>query len=120
MGKYDAQKQTASILLAKFGTEITISNASDLGGGFDPETGEYITPTPSADIICSGLMIGYKLSEIDGVTVLSGDAKIICDAPTKPEIDSVISISGSTWRVVSVSAVQPDGDAIIYTLQVRS
>jgi hypothetical protein len=65
-------------------------------------------------------MIGYKLSEIDGVTVLSGDAKIICDAPTKPEIDSVINMSSKVWRIVSVAAVQPDGDAIIYTLQVRS
>lgn len=120
MGKYDAQKLTASRLLAKFGAAITISNANDQSGGFDPETGEQITSTPSDDIACNGVMLGYKLNEIDGTTVLHGDAKIICDAPTKPNIDSVIDISGDIWRIVSVSVVQPDGDAIIYTLQVRS
>lgn len=113
---YLPQQATADRLIAKFGAACTLStNPSAEYDGL----GNPIAVAPySIDGV--GVKLNYKSGEIDGSTVLMGDAKLYLSTRGKPLIDMRVTLAGETWRVVAVATLAPDStDVVLYTLQLR-
>lgn len=107
---------TATRMLTKFGQTVTFTRPAS--GAFDPVTGSV---TGSATTYTGiGAKLDYKASEIDGVQVQMGDARLVCNAmDTAPLIDDSVALCGVSHRVVNVEALNPSATVVIYQLQVR-
>lgn len=117
---YNQAAQDAYELISEFGVAITLTLYGNEAGGFDPITGDELAS--SADIVVNGVgvMVDYRSDEIDGTNIIQGDAKILCSLVGTPEINMVVNFNSKAWRVVGIKTLQPAGEVIMYTLQVRA
>lgn len=49
----------------------------------------------------------------------SGDKLALIDASAQPQTGDTLRIMGTTWRVVAVDDVSPQGETLMYNLQLR-
>lgn len=117
MSEYDSSIALALDLLGRKGQQITITTVTT--GAYNPATGGVSnTETVQTGV---GLPIAYKASEIDGTNIRRGDVKVIVAASglTEPKVNGQVSFIGFTGTIKNVEIVFPDGNPIIYRLQVR-
>lgn len=113
---YSSIAVTADRLLKRFGQPLEFSRTTK--GTYDPTQGT--TPTTTSTYQATSVWLGYSVSEIDGVVVKQGDAKVYTShLDTRPLIGDMVDKDGSTWRVQNVMPVQPANVNVIYQLQVR-
>lgn len=113
---YAAIASTAANLLSKFGQPLTYTRTTT--GAYDQATGSTTDTTTTYD--ATSVWLGYGISEIDGVVIKQGDAKVFTSpADTRPLIGDTVAKDSATWRVMAVMPVQPAGVDVIYQLQVR-
>lgn len=115
MFDYQNSAETASKLIAKFGVTRTFTRQAD---------GEYIPGAPPSTTETTydtkTVWLSYKNDEIDGSSVLMGDAKLLTDPlGNKPEIDDTVQKDGATWRVVDAMPLSPADVNVRYAVQVR-
>lgn len=48
-----------------------------------------------------------------------GDKKALVDATAQPQTGDTLKVMGTTWRVVAVDDVSPQGETLMYNLQLR-
>ena len=116
---YKKIANSALKLIKKFGAPLTIERQEE--GDYDPATGGNTITTISYG--GTGVRVNYKMREIDGTLVQSGDFKLLVEAKellTVPEtLDSVI-FDGNEYSVVDVGTIAPAQTPVVYILQVRS
>lgn len=116
---YDKARLTAEKLIDKFGAGGSfIKHNND--GGYDGD-GNAIPAEP--DITVNGTvtpLLEYDTqtmkgaSEAQGTTIQSGDKYCFFHSDTAPEIGSVITINGETWRLVSIVDLTSVGGVNLY------
>ena len=110
---YAGLVKTAQALLAKFGTERTLSRTTQ--GPFDPLLGTYASTT--ADHNLSGVQVGITEAWRGKFTIEAGDSVFLLAAGViEPQAGD--SIDGQT--VVAVETVKPADVAVLYKAQVRA
>ena len=117
MSEYDSAIAMALDLLGRKGQPITITTVTP--GAYNPSTGGVSsTETVQTGV---GLPIAYKASEIDGTNIRRGDVKVTVAGSgiTEPKVNGQITFIGFTGTIKNVEIVFPDGNPIIYRLQVR-
>ena len=114
--KYLEDQALADELIAEDGAACTLStNPSAEYDGL----GNPIAVAPYS-IEGVGVKLNYKSGEIDGSTVIMGDAKLYLSTRGKPLVDMRVTIAGETWRVIGIDTLAPDStDVVLYTLQLR-
>lgn len=113
---YDAFARTAAILLTSAGRSVVFTRKDSLG--FDPALGVDVNEA----VIYTGkaVKLNYKQSEVDGVNVIAGDARLVTEALSiVPKAGDKVSVDGATFRIMSVETVDPDGTPIIHKLHIR-
>jgi hypothetical protein len=104
------------------GQEMILSRSAP--GEFDPVAG-----TSADEIVQSwevyGITANYNsVSRLasqnqPGTVIQSGDKKAIIGATVEPVPGDTLAIGGRIWRVIAVDELSPQGEALLYTCQVR-
>lgn len=89
------------------------------GGGVE-NVGGIEVETPEVSLAITGIVVQYKLNEIDGTLIESGDFQIIATAETEIKIDDWIDVDGRRYRVISPNPIKPAGVLILYKPQLRA
>lgn len=120
MGFYEKMRDgSAKKLITKYGAAMTLRRTS--GGTYNPNAGS-ISGATTTDYPCRGVIQEYRAGEIDGMSVLFGDKKILVSASglaIVPESEDLLIIGSNTYSVINNSPLSPGGVDVIYTVQVR-
>lgn len=76
--------------------------------------------TPELTLSITGVVVQYKLSEIDGTLIESGDFQIAATAETEIKIGDWIDVDGRRYRVIQPNPIKPAGVVILYKPQLRA
>jgi hypothetical protein len=110
---------TARRLVQKYGQSMSFSRVVE--GSFVPSTGAVGAGTTSS-YTAYGVPITYDASEIDNLTIMENDLRVIVEvnvAGNIPLVGDVVTIDGQAYRVLSVKKTVAQSVSLIYTLQVR-
>lgn len=101
-------------------TIVTITRPGT-GRTYNPVTGETTGGTPDATFTGVGLVTGYRVEDIDGTRVIQGDQLVYADAVnlTRTQPNEPITVGGRSCTAVSLEAIAPGGQDILYMIQVR-
>ena len=109
-------QSVASELLSEFGQEVTFSRTSQ--GAFIPSTGAVGSGT-SSTYTANVHPSDYTAEEIDGVSVLYSDVKLLTYSTTEVLVGDTVSLDGVVHRVQNVIKKNAQGLTIAYEVQVR-
>ena len=100
------------------GQSMTLTRVS--GGVLDPVSGT-ITGEVTQTWTVYGVTKSYKYSDINasGGLVLSGDKLALIGATVKPVPGDKLTIMGGIWNVIAVDELSPQGEALLYYVQIR-
>jgi hypothetical protein len=114
---YTGLASTAAALLKDKGQ--LVSFVTRTRGDFDPATGTY--DDTEVEYEGYGAVFEYSVEEIDGSTILQGDAKLLVQNMTRPVAagDTAILATGEVWRVVDAGPLAPGGVTVITKCQLR-
>ena len=131
---YDKLRNTGLRLLKKRGVAVTLRREQQ--GDYDPDTGTTATATVT-DYACVGLISNidseaanqfYSTSTLRNSLIEKQDKMIILSALllngetlsiTPNPITDTLILKGVEYDVVAIVPLEPDGDAILYSIQVR-
>lgn len=125
MGTYDKQIATAKRLIAKKGETSTLLRKAE-GAASDPDKPwrPAVAAAPT-ETTCSAAWLDYAQNVVDGTLIKRGDQQVYIPAVDlagvvpDPSSDVLQRASGEKWKVVSVEVLAPNGEHILYTVQVR-
>jgi len=107
---------TLKDLLVRTGRELTFTRTTR--GAYDPAT--LVSSETDSTFTGIGAQVTFRTAEIDGERIQFGDKKLImADMSTAPSTGDTVSVSGSSYRVMSVSPTSPAGTVLAYTLHLR-
>lgn len=117
MSIYKGLQKVSSNILKKFGTEITITQETEIG--FNEGLGEPTFTTST--FVGSCVKSEYSKQEIDGTNIKFGDIRcIVNESEGVPKIgDKAIINGGPEYRIMRVNPLAPAEEAIVYELQLR-
>lgn len=110
--------RSPAALLARIGEPTSVEVIA-----FADDVDEYnvvATPTTTPDVTM--YLSDYKIADIDGTNVQSGDRKAFLDgaaAPANFDAKSKIVVAGLTYEIVGFDPKRVGGDVIYYRLQLR-
>jgi hypothetical protein len=113
---YNRMAATASKLLAKFGSEVSVSRTT--GGSVNPVTGA-ITPGATTTLKAQGIISEFDTKLVDGTAIRYGDRLLIIDNTFEPLMTDRPLIGSQQWNIVSIEAKKPAGVAVVYMIHVR-
>lgn len=109
-------QSVANRLLTNYGQSVTFSRETQ--GTFVPSTGAVGSGT-STTYTAKVHPSDYTAEEIDGVSVLYGDVKLLTYSTTEVLVGDTVSLDGVIYRVMSVMKTNAQGSNIVYKVQVR-
>tara|TARA_S200002703_G_scaffold132666_1_gene120541 strand:+ start:1785 stop:2135 length:351 start_codon:yes stop_codon:yes gene_type:complete len=111
---YTALQTSAGSLLQNFGRQLTFTRTTD--GAYDPNTG---TTSPTTSTFTKyGCVFEYSDSERGDQTIEEGDRRVLAEGHTY-QVGDKVSLDSETYRIISVSNIQPAGTIVACNLQVR-
>lgn len=125
MGEYDRAIALAKRLLKKKGAPVTVRSFSRPDDVDDDAPWEP-SPNDPTDVTVNAVFLDYEQKYIDGQTILAGDQNVYMPAydvngvAFAPEVEGiVIRSTGDDWKIITLKPLNPAGDPVMYTLQVR-
>jgi hypothetical protein len=120
MGQYDSQIALAKKLIAKYGQKVTLKIFTTT----IPDPNSPWKPGAPGEALqeADGVFLRYEQSNIDGELIQSGDQKVLIPSEglvIDPDVQGQVIRGSETWKIVKVSALNPNGQTILYTVQVR-
>jgi hypothetical protein len=114
---YDNLARTASGLLKTYGQEVKFTRSAV--GAYDAATG---TASTTASVFKAfGVVLEFKSGEIDGVSILSTDRKLILEQSSKlPVVNDVATVGKKDYVVVRVDSTNPAGTEVVTTCLLRT
>lgn len=121
MARFDRAIALAKRLIAKNGQTV-ILRGFETTPGDDPDKpwkpGENVPRDQSIEAV----FLDYEQRYIDGETIRTGDQRVFMPAEgleVPPEQDGLIFRGTEAWKVVGIKPLNPNGQAILYEVQVR-
>lgn len=121
VGTFTGQINVAQKLIDKFGQTLIICRVTDAARVDPADPGILGTPTIT-DFTVTGVFVGFELQQINGTTIQRGDQLVLVAAKNltiEPTSKDTIVRDGEKWEIVSVEKVDPNGEKILFKLQVR-
>lgn len=128
MGQYDGEIQDAIDLIKEFGEVATLKVLTTTTGANPWDTGTPNEQTVDAPMV----FLNFKTASTstnggesywNGMLVHQGDKKVLLAAGATalaPNLDALITRKdGTVWKVVNLTRLDPNGQQILYTMQVR-
>lgn len=109
---------SARAIIGEFGYALTLSRTT--GSSYSSATGTNTLTTANFSVV--GVVTDYTDNEIDGVTILSEDRKVIIQGGVAiPQVNDTITGFYGTMRVVSVNTTTVTTSVdMFYVCQARS
>lgn len=109
---------SAKTLIADFGYALTLTRVTS--ASYNSATGTNTQTTSSFSVV--GAVTNYTENEIDGVTILSDDRKIIMQSGVAvPQVNDTVTGFYGTMRIVSVNTMTVTTSTdMFYVCQVRA
>ena len=110
---YEEAHADAKELIEFFGEPASVVKKGN-SGGYD-SSGNVIAPQP--DVTISGTVtpkIDFEVSEVNGSSILMGDATVFFESVTTPEIGMMITLNGETYRIIDTDTLTSVGDINVY------
>ena len=110
---YEEAHADAKELIEFFGEPATVVKKGN-SGGYD-SSGNVIAAQP--DTLIDGIAtpkIDFKSSEVNGSSILMGDATVFFESVVAPEIGMMITLNGETYRIIDTDILTSVGDINVY------
>jgi len=111
---YTALESSAEKLLQRFGRELTFTRTTD--GTYSPNTGTVTTTSSTYKKFAC--VFDYNESELADENIEQGDRRLLAQGHTY-KIGDTVSIENETYRIISISNLQPADTIMACNLQVR-
>lgn len=111
---YTNLQSSAGRLLQNFGRQLTFTRTTK--GSYDPNTGT--TSDSSATYEKYGCVFNYTDSELGDSRIEVGDRRVLAEGYAY-QINDTVSIDSETYRIISISNIQPSDTIVACNLQVR-
>jgi hypothetical protein len=119
VGRFDRQINTASRLIQKNGQPVTVRGIAPTAG---PTPWRPGPPSVSDQVGISAVFLDYQQKYIDGEVIRMGDQQVLLPAlglSAPPEVDGYILRGAEKWKILVVKPLNPNGQTILFELQVR-
>ena len=121
MARFDSAIALAKKLITKNGQTVTLrtftpSAGSDPAKPWKPGGNVPTDQTPVA------VFLDYEQKYVDGDSVRAGDQRVFMPASgltAPPDIDGLVLRGTEQWKIVTIKPLNPNGQAIMFELQVR-
>lgn len=124
MGQFDGEIQTALELIAENGEDAELKVLTTTSGAEEWDTG-----APTEQVVTAKMVfLNFKGSSSgetywNGQLVHQGDKKVLLAAAATavaPNLNALVTrADGTVWKVVNLQRLDPNGQQILYTMQVR-
>lgn len=124
MGLFDSKIALAKRLITKYGQSVTLVRV-----GLGSTSDKPWRPSPNTETLetVSAVFLNYDIRQIDGELIKRGDQNVFLspvDTATPPRVGDVIRRPVETgtieqWNVIGVRPLAPNGEFILYELDVR-
>jgi hypothetical protein len=121
MARFDSAIALAKKLIKKNGQAVTLRGFT-AGAAPDPAKPWKPGGNVAADQTIVAVFLDYEQRYIDGQTIRTGDQRVFMPAEgltAPPEVEDLVLRDLEVWKVVAVKPLNPNGQAILYELQVR-
>ena len=111
---YTALQSSAGTLLQQFGRQLTFTRTTD--GSYDPDTGT--TSPTTATFTKYGCVFEYSDSERGDQNIEEGDRRVLAEGHAY-QVGDLVFLDSETYRIITVSNIQPADTVVACNLQVR-
>lgn len=121
MARFDSAIALAKKLIKKNGQAVTLRGFT-AGAAPDPAKPWKPGGNVAADQTIEAVFLDYEQRYIDGQTIRTGDQRVFMPAEgltVPPEVEGLVLRGLEVWKVIAVKPLNPNGQAIMYELQVR-
>lgn len=121
MARFDSAIALAKKLIKKNGQAVTLRGFT-AGAAPDPTKPWKPGGNVAADQPIEAVFLDYEQRYIDGQTIRMGDQRVFMPADgltAPPEVEGLVLRGSEVWKVIAVKPLNPNGQAIMYELQVR-
>ena len=121
MARFDSAIALAKKLIKKNGQAVTLRGFT-AGAAPDPAKPWKPGGNVAADQTIEAVFLDYEQRYIDGQTIRMGDQRVFMPAEglaAPPEAEGLVLRGLEVWKVIAVKPLNPNGQAIMYELQVR-
>ena len=79
----------------------------------------------AVDKTVKAVFLGYAQKYVDGTLIQAGDQRVLlaatdtAGATILPELEGLVLRGSEKWKIIAVKPLNPAGEPIMYTLQVR-
>jgi len=119
MARFDSAIALAKKLITKNGQAVILRNFNEIPGAPDkPWKPGGNVPT---DQTVQAVFLNYKQDYIDGTLIQEGDQQVFIPADgltEAPQLNGQIIRNGEEWKIMNVKPLSPNGQLIMYELQV--
>lgn len=123
MARFDKLIATAERLIAKNGELVTLRNYT---AAAPPDPSMPWKPggnSPNDQPDVAAVFLDYNQKWVDGTVIQQGDRRVLMPGADVSEPSrlsgQIIRGSGETWNIENVKPLDPNGQIIIYDIQVR-
>ncbi len=121
MARFDSVIALAKKLIKKNGQLVTLRGFAVSPGTNPDQPWRPGEPAP-ADQPIEAVFLDYEQKYIDGETVRMGDQRVFMPAEgltSPPEQNGQVLRGAEVWKIITIKPLNPNGQAIMYELQVR-
>ena len=124
MARFDSAIALAKKLIAKNGQSVTLRSVVNVVA---PDPTKPWTPgaNTNSDTTVNAVFLDYSHNHIDGTLIQTGDQKVLMPSTNTagsaidPQIEGLIIRGTENWKIVNIKPLNPNGQSIMYELQVR-
>ena len=109
---------TALALVKKYGLPYTFILDADKNGTYNTATAKFESGSVKT-ASGYGVIVNYKLSEINGKSILAGDKKMVFVTSDEMYSGMTVELDGINWEVTDPSPVKPADVVLCYNLNLR-
>lgn len=121
MARFDSAIALAKKLITKNGQAVTLRSFTATAGT-DPDMPWKPGANAPVNQTIEAVFLDYEQRYIDGETIRAGDQRVYMPAEgltTPPEVEGLVLRGSDPWKIISIKPLNPNGQAIMYELQVR-
>ena len=121
MARFDSAIALAKKLIKKNGQLVTLRGFTVSPGMSPDQPWRPGEPVP-VDQPIEAVFLDYEQKYIDGETIRMGDQRVFMPAEgltSPPEQNGQVLRGAEVWKIITIKPLNPNGQAIMYELQVR-
>jgi len=126
VGELDWAVQLAKDLIKQFGQPVTLRNMVRAPAP-DPTKPHRPGEASAVDSTVDAVFLDYEQKYIDGTVIQMGDQRVYMPStatdgatPVTPVVDAVILRGAEKpWKIISARPLNPNGQQVMYDVQVR-